>query len=496
MNFQPLKFSKFSFDFHTHKHRILLVNPWIYDFAAYDFWIKPLGLLYLASLLRQYGFEVILLDCLDRFDPEYLAFVGPRYQKQKRFHTGKFYREVIPKPFPLRHIPRQYGRYGWPVELVQRKLRQMPQPDAILVTSVMTYWYPAARDMVQLLRSIFPGVPIILGGIYATLCPEHAEQVVQPDVVVSGEGEVSIFQVLRQFIPDVPLPKIADGLDARPNAAYDLYPQLVTMPILTSRGCPYRCSFCASFLVAKGYRRRSPEKVVDEIEYYYRHHGVRNFAFYDDALLLRKHKHIIPILEGIISRKIRANFHTPNGLHAREIDVELADKMFRAGVKTIHLSFETANPQRLQDMNSKVTLDDLRMATENLEQVGFQRKRIEAYVLVGLPGQLLEEMVESMLAMHRLGIKIRLSEFSPIPGTREWERALQLEEMPEDADLLLTNNSVYPINQGTEKFRLIEQLRFLSRILNQAVDLGINLANDSALAQSINRGINQLLKLK
>ena len=480
---------------HTRKHQILLVNPWIYDFAAYDFWIKPLGLLYLASLLHQHDYEVTLLDCLDRFDPEYLAFVGPQGHKERRYHTGKFHREVIAKPPVLHLVPRQYGRYGWPLELVQQKLQRMPQPDAILVTSVMTYWYPAVREMVQLLRSIFPGVAIILGGIYATLCPEHAQQVVQPDVVVRGEGEVSIFQILRQFIPDAPEPEIADDLDARPNAAYGLYSRLVTMPILTSRGCPYRCSFCASFLVAGRYRRRSPEKVIDEIEHYYREYSVRNFAFYDDALLLNKYEHIIPILEGIIARKIRANFHTPNGLHAREIDTELANKMFRAGFKTIHLSFETANPQRLQDMNGKVTPDDLRIAVENLEKAGFSRNRIEAYVLIGLPGQPLEEMVGSIFTVHRLGIKMRLSEFSPIPGTREWERAVQLGEMSEDVDLLLTNNSVYAINQGIAKFRLMEQLRLLSRLLNQAIDLGINLADNSTLARSISRELNQLAKL-
>ncbi|MBI5207704.1 MAG: hypothetical protein HY934_07930 [Candidatus Firestonebacteria bacterium] len=71
--------------------RILLVNPWIYDFKAYDSWVKPLGLLYIGSILKNYGYEVYLIDCIDRTDeslPEYS-------RKNNKSGSGQYYREEI-----------------------------------------------------------------------------------------------------------------------------------------------------------------------------------------------------------------------------------------------------------------------------------------------------------------------------------------------------------------------------------------------------------------
>jgi len=81
--------------FHVkHSPHILLINPWITDFAAYNFWIRPLGLLYFASLSKEIGFRVTLIDCLDF------------YTKTKRFGDGKFFKTKIEKPRPLKSIQR------------------------------------------------------------------------------------------------------------------------------------------------------------------------------------------------------------------------------------------------------------------------------------------------------------------------------------------------------------------------------------------------------
>ncbi|MEE8540970.1 MAG: B12-binding domain-containing radical SAM protein, partial [Desulfobacterales bacterium] len=86
---------------------ILLINPWIHDFAAYDFWAKPLGLLMLAGILRSHGFNISYIDCLDRFHPsETRTAVGG---KQGR---GPYLKTRIPKPKRLEDIPRNYSRYG------------------------------------------------------------------------------------------------------------------------------------------------------------------------------------------------------------------------------------------------------------------------------------------------------------------------------------------------------------------------------------------------
>ena len=99
------------------KRSALLVNPWVHDFSAYDFWMKPLGLLYLGSILRTGGYEVRLLDCLDfaSLPGKYKAELKP--PKRRDFGRGHFYREIIPTPGALRDVTRHYRRYGIPPEV-------------------------------------------------------------------------------------------------------------------------------------------------------------------------------------------------------------------------------------------------------------------------------------------------------------------------------------------------------------------------------------------
>ncbi len=112
-------------------NRLLLINPWIYDFAAYDLWSKPLGLLYIASFLRSQGFEIRFIDCLDKY--------ATGSAKIKKYGIGPLPRTVIEKPAILKHIPRRYARYGISEELFIQQLQQNKHVDAVLVTSIMTY---------------------------------------------------------------------------------------------------------------------------------------------------------------------------------------------------------------------------------------------------------------------------------------------------------------------------------------------------------------------
>ena len=160
---------------------LLLINPWIYDFAAYDFFARPLGLLYLAGWLRAQGYAVHFLDCL-----------GTPHARTGPFGTGRYPKEIIPPPPALAGITRRYGRYRISEAAFRERLDRVPTPAAILVTSLMTYWYPGVAAAIRLARERFPGVPVILGGIYATLCPEHAQQHSGADRVVAGPGEAAI----------------------------------------------------------------------------------------------------------------------------------------------------------------------------------------------------------------------------------------------------------------------------------------------------------------
>jgi len=97
---------------------ILLINPWIYDFAAYDFWLKPLGLLYLGSLLRRNNHHIQFIDCLDPYHPA-MQSIG-RIPQRHAYGDGKFFRQVIEKPEKLKMMPRNYCRYGITPDIFRR----------------------------------------------------------------------------------------------------------------------------------------------------------------------------------------------------------------------------------------------------------------------------------------------------------------------------------------------------------------------------------------
>ncbi|MFZ1986980.1 MAG: B12-binding domain-containing radical SAM protein, partial [Desulfatitalea sp.] len=169
----------------SYSPHILLVNPWIHDFAAYDVWAKPYGLLSLAAVLRAKGVRVSYIDCLDRFHPR-MAPADP----SARHGRGPYLKTPIAKPRGLEKIARTYCRYGIRPEWLDADLAALEPPlDLILVTSLMTYWYPGVFETIGVLKARFPQVPLLLGGIYARLCSEHARAHSGADQVVTDRGE-------------------------------------------------------------------------------------------------------------------------------------------------------------------------------------------------------------------------------------------------------------------------------------------------------------------
>jgi radical SAM superfamily enzyme YgiQ (UPF0313 family) len=444
---------------------VLLINPWITDFAAYNFWVKPLGILSIAGFLRKNGFQVSLIDCLDF------------YSKRKQYGDGNFFKTWIEKPKPLKSIPKQYSRYGISEELLQDRLSSMEKPDVVGITSGMTYWYPGLFELIRIIKKSFKEVPIILGGIYATLCHDHAQKNSGADHIVQGIGELEALRLISELTHTEPpwsTPGPSDNCDQRPAVrsdpyyypehraigippptlqfpadylsypSFDLYPELDYICVATSRGCPLRCTYCASKILYNGFRRRNPDEVVEEIEYWTTHDKVKNIAFYDDALLINHQDHAVPILKEVIKRKIRCNFHTPNGLHVKEIDEELADLLFKAGFKTIRLGLETAHEAMQIETGGKVGNQDFVMAIKNLKRAGYCGEEIGVYIMVGLPGQRAGEAEESIAFVLEAEARPILVEYSPIPHTPLFERAKQVSQFDLENEPLYQNNSILP----------------------------------------------------
>ena len=424
----------------SRKKSILLVNPWIHDFAAYDLWMKPLGLLYVGSVLRSKGYGISLLDCLELSS---FPDAGLRKPKKKESGKGHFYKEAIPKPGALSSVPRRYRRYGIPPGIVRKLVLQVPRPDLILVTSSMTYWYPGVMETIQLVRENFPGVPIFLGGIYATLCPDHAQRVSEADRLLPGPWDEEKLRVVAEILGD-PSQEGEKGFLSWPYPAFDLYPHLPYICLLTRSGCPFSCSYCASHRLARGFESRNPEEVIGELVHWHRKFGVKDFAFYDDALLIQPTAHILPILKGVMGKKLPCRFHSPNALHVKFIEREVADFLYRGGFKTIRLGFETSNEALQSETGGKVNNQDFRRAVENLKKAGYAGQEIGVYLMAGLPGQRWEEVEDSIAFVKAAGARPILVEYSPIPGTALFEKARRMSPFDLEKEPLFQNNSLLP----------------------------------------------------
>jgi radical SAM superfamily enzyme YgiQ (UPF0313 family) len=376
---------------------------------------------------------------MDIHDPGLASHPGVKPPVRRAYGTGKFPHERIPVPAPLSRFNRPYHRYGLPPDLVEKNLKRIPAPAAVLVTSMMTYWYPAVKDLIRLVRKIHPGVPVILGGIYATLCPEHASSVCGADLVVTGNDPNDVTKALSRFGIEAPG---AVALADHPYPAFDMLRKIDYICLLTTRGCPFSCRYCASSFLQPRFIASDPQGVVEEIQYWHDHHSVKDFAFYDDALLVNSTVHIEPLLEEILRRNLNVRFHTPNALHAAAVTKPLARLMRRAGFRTIRIGLETSDFSFRANLDNKMQSGDIERAAACFADAGFPPHELGAYILAGLPGQTPSSVKETIVLAGRLGFMPFLAEYSPLPHTALWEEAVACagDELREEP--LLQNNTI------------------------------------------------------
>jgi len=444
---------------------LILVNPWIYDFAAYDLWAKPLGLLYLAGYLRECGFKIHLIDCLDVHHPLMRDIPSTTPPVRRSYGTGKFWREKVSKPSPLKHVHRSYSRYGITRQLFISELKRIKTPAAILVTSMMTYWYPGVLEAIALARDIYPDVPVILGGIYARLCPEHAKKFSGADYVASEESlkdPESILKIMHQF--DIHEPGYPPERVELPYPAFDMLYRIDYICLLTSIGCPYRCQYCASRFLSPRFSRRDPTHIIEEIQYWHKDYGVQDFAFYDDALLVESDTHIGIVLEGIVKSNLNIRFHTPNALHVREISSDIARLLQQSGFRTIRLGLETSDIREHNYLDKKISEGEFEKAVRNLKRAGFAKNEIGIYILMGLPEQSVASVKNSIKTVEKSGATPYLAEYSPLPHTPLWEKAIEHSSYDLVSEPLFHNNTLLPCWDEGQKESLPELKRMVREI--------------------------------
>jgi radical SAM superfamily enzyme YgiQ (UPF0313 family) len=326
----------------------------------------------------------------------------------------------------------------------------------------MTYWYTGVREALGTLRDVFPKTPMVLGGTYASLCRNHARRCCGADEIFSGPGEPAVLDLVRAYTGWTASPAFSpDRLDTYPFPAFDLQHQIPCVPLLTSRGCPFACAYCAAHLLEPRRLRRSPESVVAELSHWHRRWGVSDFVLYDDAFLSDPDGHALPVLDAVVRSGLNLRWHTPNALHIRGITAETARLLFRAGFTTLRLGLETAEFED-RDLDHKVTAAEFEQAVRWMKRAGFDNRQVGAYLLVGLPGQKTASIARSIDTVKRAGIRPVLAYYAPIPGTALWDQAVASSRYDLDADPLNTNNAVLPCRREPFDVQWLSELKRLA----------------------------------
>ncbi len=412
--------------------KIILINPPIYDFSAYDVWLKPLGILYLSNILKNYNFEVFLLDCLDRNYFEELP--------AKQDGTGKFPSKIIPKPEILKNIPINYRRYGIDENKIKNFLFNHQDANYVVITSSMTYWYQAIKEIVDFVKQILPKSKIFLGGNYPILLPLHAEKTFADKVDLIFKR--SFFYELLEYL-NIENIKKYNYFKNFPSPDYSYYKKVYYIVTRFSYGCFYNCDYCASKSITAKYENKEINKFIEEIKFLSFSTGSKNIVFYDDALFNHKNIDLIKKLFKEISKlDLKLKFYTPNGINPKFIDRELAILMKELNFLDPRLSLETISDLTHSKVDKKITLKEFEYGLENLLYAGYKPQEISVYILAGLSTETVEDVYNSINYISRYNLRIRLCELSIVPKTKLFYKL----GLDESIDPLLYNNSIFLFN--------------------------------------------------
>ncbi len=377
------------------RKRIVLVYP----YHAARMITPPLGLGYLAGSLLDAGHDVEIIDCM----------------KDK--------------------IPNE--RLG--------SIMSEKNPDLVGITA-MTSFYPAVIETCKIVRTNCTA-RIIIGGPHPTALPEMTLRETGADAVIMGEGETTITELAGSrdwkkvrgiaYLKGGKLAKTEQrplaNLDELPWPAWELMPpngypkaphgiifrRFPVAPVMTSRGCPYDCSFCASNCVwHQKFRRRNPDDVVAEIEHLVKKFGVKEIHIEDDNFTLVK-GHAMKVCGGIMEKNLDISWTCPNGVRADALDLELLELMKKSGCYLLAFGIESGSEAMLKRHSKEIDRDKIRSAIRMCKRVGMETL---GFFILGLPGETKETIEETISFAKETGLdRAHFGIFTPMPGSRLWE---------------------------------------------------------------------------
>lgn len=380
---------------------VLLINPTYHTFYSLGLSFgEPLGLAYIAAVIeRDTKHHVEIIDS-----------VGLSHDFDKKNGTMRM-------GLPAREV----------LEMVNER-----DPDIIGVSLITSLYAQEILDFLKEIKRIKPGVPLMIGGAHATL--EWKRCINEPfvDIIVMGEGENTVVELLESIetrsalesvkgivfkdkngipvkteerdpadIESLPFPArhllpMQNYLKHRPRYYYMRHP---VASIITSRACPFNCIFCSTALLwGKKFRGNSPKKTVDEIEYLRNEYGVREFLINDDSFAANRSR-VVGICDEIINRGLDIRYQIPPGINLHLLDEELLIKFKRSGLYILNPQVETGNPETIKYIRKPINLTNGIEIIDKANQIGFWTR---TNIILGFPNETRENIETTIRFVEKL----------------------------------------------------------------------------------------------
>jgi radical SAM superfamily enzyme YgiQ (UPF0313 family) len=390
-----------------------------------------------------------------------------------------------------------------------RGLVRLAQESAaeVIGISMFSADFPVVADLIPQLRQALPNTRLLLGGPHPTALPRDTlRQLPEVDYILAGEAERSLPILLEQLasgpVDGDSIPGLAwreDGqirtspprwetdLDSLGFPAWDLLApemhriaphgafvrQMPVAPIITTRGCPYPCTFCAARVISGvPLRARSIGHVLDEIELLVRRHGIREIHIEDDNFTARR-KYVLEFCEGVSQRFPGLSWCCPNGVRLDTLDADLLATMKRSGCYSLSLGIESGCNPVLKTIQKKLDTAQVREKVELIHRIGL---KTTGFFIIGLPDESEEQIRQTASFARSLPLDhAQFSVFLPLPGTAHFDSYVQkvgLEAVPWK-NFYTTEPVQWPGGVPIARLRRLQRSAFMSFYFRPRVVLNI-----------------------
>ena len=421
---------------------VLLVHPLGYDVRAADRDISrmanlmpPLGLASLAAYIEQHGFRAGIVDCFARPDSD----------------------QVI-ADYVQRHRPRFVGATCTTAGFLDaarifRRVKQL-NPDTCCLAGG-----PHVSALREKIVQDFPEVDYVVVGEGETpllrLMEANGEPEGIPGLVYRKHGQVvfSGFQKNLLDLDSLPLPAYhrIEGFPRQYQLPIFNYPRTPNTSCISSRGCPYQCSYCDRSVFRRTFRYNSADYLYRHLQTLREQFGIRHINFYDDQFTFHRDR-VVAFCRRMIEEPLGMTFNC--AVRAEHVDPELLALMKRAGCWMISLGIETGDPDLLSQHRQNADLELMRRTIRDIHGTGI---RVKGLFMIGLPGETEQSFRRTMEYVFSLPIDdLNVAKFTPFPGSPLYETIHSLGRFEEDWAKMDCMNTVFVPNGMT-----VEQLESL-----------------------------------